>query len=152
MQEKTLTIIIMATLNQISIIGYVGADPDVKTWQDGNNTTNLKVAVTERWSGRTGNIEEHTEWFPCVFNGKLADIAGQYIRKGSMVYVQGRIRTRKFKAQDGSDRYVTEVIAMTLQLLDRKDNQTTADPSSEQMPKKVQNPQSTEDDMPAWLL
>lgn len=105
-------------------VGNLGADPEVRYMPNGNAVTNITVATSESWTDKqSGQKQERTEWTRCVFFNRLAEVAGEYLRKGSKVYVEGQLRTRKHQAQDGSDRYVTEVVCSELQMLDsRNDN------------------------------
>ena len=98
-------------LNQVSIIGHLGADVEVKSFQNGGQVANMRVAVTEKWKDKSGERKEKTEWITvAIFSEGLVKVASQYLRKGSKVFVQGKLSTRKWTAQDGSDRYSTEVV------------------------------------------
>lgn len=105
------------SLNKVMIIGNAGKDPEVVTFQDGSRMAKLTLAATEKYTDRNGQRQQQTEWFNVVINGKSVDVAEKYVRKGSQIYVEGKLRTRKYQAQDGSDRYVTEVLCQSLQLL-----------------------------------
>lgn len=105
------------SLNKVMIIGNAGKDPEVVTFQDGSRMAKLTLAATEKYTDRDGQKQQQTEWFNVVINGKSVDVAEKYVRKGSQIYVEGKLRTRKYQAQDGSDRYVTEVLCQSLQLL-----------------------------------
>lgn len=105
------------SLNKIMIIGNAGKDPEVVTFQDGSRMAKLTLAATEKYTDRNGQRQQQTEWFNVVINGKSVDVAEKYVRKGSQIYVEGKVRTRKYQAQDGSERYVTEVLCQSLQLL-----------------------------------
>lgn len=108
-------------INKVIIVGNVGQDPEVKYMPSGGAVTSISVATSESWKDKnTGQQQERTEWHKIVFYNKLAEIAGEYIKKGSKVYVEGSLRTRKWQAQDGSDRYTTEIIASEMQMLDSK--------------------------------
>lgn len=97
-------------LNQCAFIGNLGADPETRTFQNGNKVTNLRLAVSEKWKDRdTGERKERTEWVSVAVFGPLADIAAQYLRKGSKVYISGKFTTRKWQDQSGQDRYSTEI-------------------------------------------
>ena len=105
-------------LNQAQIIGRVGKDPEIKYTQTGDAIVNLSVATSERWKDKaTGEQKEATEWHRVVFYGRLAEIAGEYLRKGSLVYVSGQIKTRKYTDKDGIERYTTEIRGNNLILL-----------------------------------
>jgi single-strand DNA-binding protein len=99
-------------LNQCSFIGHLGADPEVRTFQDGGRVVNLRLGVTESWKDKTtGERKERTEWVSfTIFNEGLGKVAEQYLRKGSKVFLQGQMRTRKWQDQSGADRYTTEVV------------------------------------------
>lgn len=105
------------SLNKVMIIGNAGKDPEVVQFQDGGKTAKFTIAATERYTDRAGQQQQRTEWFNVVVNGKTADVVERYVRKGSQLYVEGRLQTRKYQAKDGSERYVTEVACLTLQLL-----------------------------------
>ena len=105
------------SLNKVMIIGNAGKDPEVVTFQDGSRMAKLTLAATEKYTDRNGQKQQQTEWFNVVIYGKSVDVAEKYVRKGSQIYVEGKLRTRKYQAQDGSERYVTEVLCQSLQLL-----------------------------------
>lgn len=113
----------MASVNKVIIVGNLGADPDVRTFDNGGKIANVSIATSERWNDRqTGEPREHTEWHRVVFNNRLADIVEQYLRKGSSVYVEGSLRTRKWQDQQGIDRYSTEIRADSMQMLGSRNN------------------------------
>ena len=98
-------------LNSCEFIGNLGADPEVRSFSNGGKVCNLRLAVTEKWKDRDGNPQEATEWVPVsIFNEGLVGVAERFLRKGSKVYVRGAFKTRKYQAQDGSDRYSTECV------------------------------------------
>ena len=106
-------------VNKVILIGNLGADPEVRYSPNDSAVANLRLATTDSWRDRqTGEQQERTEWHRVVFFGKLAEIAGEYLRKGSKVYLEGRLQTRKWQGQDGQDRYTTEVVANDMQMLD----------------------------------
>jgi single-strand DNA-binding protein len=107
----------MASLNKVMVIGNLGRDPEVRYMPDGQAITNVSVATTETWKDKGGEKQEHTEWHRVAFFGKLAEIAGEYLKKGSQVYVEGKIRTRKWQDKEGQDRYTTEIVAERMQML-----------------------------------
>ena len=111
-------------INKVILIGNVGQDPEVKYMPSGGAVTNISVATSETWKDKnTGQPQERTEWHRVVFFNRLGEIAGEYLKKGSKVYVEGALRTRKWQAQDGGDRYTTEIVASEMQMLDgRSDN------------------------------
>lgn len=116
----------MATrgVNKVILIGNLGTDPEIRYFPSGDAVTNLRLATSEAWKDRnTGEPQERTEWHRVVIRGKLAEIANQYLRKGSKVYIEGKLRTRKWQGQDGQDRYTTEVIVDmngSMQMLDSR--------------------------------
>ena len=117
----------MAGINKVILVGNLGAKPEVKYASNGNAIANLSVATSDSWTDKnTGQKQERTEWHRVSLFGKLAEIAGQYLDKGSKVYVEGKLQTRKWQDQNGQDRYTTEVVVSgfngTLQMLDRRDD------------------------------
>lgn len=109
----------MSGVNQVIILGNLGADPEMRYMQGGDPVTECRVAVSRQWTGKDGQRQEETEWFTVVCYSKLAEIANQYLRKGRKVYFQGRLRTRSWDGDDGKKHYKTEVVAETMQLIDR---------------------------------
>ncbi|QHI98737.1 single-stranded DNA-binding protein [Xylophilus rhododendri] len=108
----------MASVNKVIIVGNLGRDPEMRSFPSGDQVANVTIATTDRWRDKTsGEMREATEWHRVVFNGKLAEIAGQYLRKGSQVYVEGSLRTRKWTGQDGIEKYTTEIRADQMQML-----------------------------------
>lgn len=108
----------MASLNKVMLIGNLGADPEMRYLPSGDAVANIRIATTESWKDKaSGEKKEETEWHRVSFFGKLAEIVGEYLKKGSPVYVEGRIKTRKWQDKDGQDRYSTEVVADRMQML-----------------------------------
>ena len=108
-------------INKVILVGNLGADPENRTSQTGNAITNISVATSESWKDKsTGQQQERTEWHRVVFFNRLAEIAAEYLRKGSKVYVEGSLRTRKWQDQNGQDRYTTEVVGNEMQMLDSR--------------------------------
>lgn len=106
-------------INKVILIGNIGQDPEVKYMPSGGAVTNVSVATSETWKDKnTGQPQERTEWHRVVFFNRLGEIAGEYLKKGSKVYIEGALRTRKWQAQDGTDRYTTEIVASEMQMLD----------------------------------
>ena len=106
-------------VNKVILIGNLGDDPETKYTQSGSAVTNIRLATSESWKDKaTGQNQERTEWHRVCFFGKLAEIAGQYLKKGSKVYIEGSIHTRKWQGQGGQDRYTTEIKAREMQMLD----------------------------------
>ena len=108
----------MASVNKVILIGNLGRDPETRYLPSGDAVTNISVATSEKWKDKSGEQQEHTEWHRIAFFGKLAEIAGEYLKKGSPVYVEGRIRTRKWQDKEsGQDKYSTEIVADRMQML-----------------------------------
>ncbi len=108
----------MASVNKAIIVGNLGRDPETRYMPNGDAVTNIAVATTENWKDKnTGEKKELTEWHRITFYRKLAEIAGQYLKKGSQVYIEGKLQTRKWTDKDGNERYTTEIIADTMQML-----------------------------------
>ena len=107
----------MASVNKVILIGNLGADPETRYLPSGDAVTNIRIATTENWKDKSGEKQEHTEWHRVAFFGKTAEIAGEYLKKGSPVYVEGRIRTRKWQDKEGQERFSTEIVADRMQLL-----------------------------------
>lgn len=108
----------MASVNKVILVGNLGADPEVRYLPSGDAVANIRLATTDRYKDRaSGEMKEATEWHRVAFFGRLAEIVSEYLKKGSSVYIEGRIRTRKWQAQDGTDRYSTEIVADQMQML-----------------------------------
>ena len=105
-------------VNKVILVGHLGDAPEVKYMPSGSAVTNLSIATTEAWKDKqTGEKQEKTEWHRVVLFARLAEIAGEYLRKGSQVYIEGRLQTRKWQTKDGQDRYTTEIVANDMQML-----------------------------------
>lgn len=105
-------------INKVILVGNLGADPETRYMPSGGAVTNIRVATSESWKDKnTGDQQERTEWHNVAFFGRLAEIAAEYLRKGSQVYIEGKLRTRKWQDRDGNDRWSTEVIANEMQML-----------------------------------
>jgi single-strand DNA-binding protein len=108
----------MASVNKVILIGNLGRDPETRYTADGAAITNITIATSDRWKDKTsGEMKEATEWHRVAFFGRLAEIAGEYLKKGRPVYVEGKLRTRKWQDKDGQDRYTTEIVADNMQML-----------------------------------
>ena len=108
-------------INKVILVGNLGADPETRFMPSGGSVTNVSLATSEGWKDKqTGQPQERTEWHRVVFFNRLAEIAGEYLRKGSKVYVEGSLRTRKWQDQSGQDRYSTEIVAREMQMLDSR--------------------------------
>ncbi|EKF6775487.1 TPA: single-stranded DNA-binding protein [Pseudomonas aeruginosa] len=148
----------MRGVNKVILVGNVGGDPETRYMPNGNAVTNITLATSESWKDKqTGQQQERTEWHRVVFFGKLAEIAGQHVKKGQQLYVEGSLRTRKWQAQDGQDRYTTEVIVDMhgqMQMLGGKpgnDQAAQSRPSQQapqQRPQVAQDYDSFDDDIP----
>jgi len=105
-------------INKVILVGNLGADPETRYMPNGTAVTNIRVATTESWKDKdTGDQKENTEWHRVVFFGRLAEIVAEYLRKGSQVYIEGKLRTRKWQDREGNDRWSTEVVANEMQML-----------------------------------
>lgn len=144
-------------INKVIIVGNLGQDPESRTFPDGGAVTNISVATSESWTDKqTGQKQERTEWHRIVFKNRLAEIAAQYLKKGSKVYIEGSLRTRKWTNQQGQEQYTTEIQASQMQMLDsRSDNaggyqsapaqpapQVAPSPYQQQAPAPQQAPQA----------
>ena len=105
-------------VNKVTLIGNLGADPEVRYTANGSAVANVSLATAESWKDReSGETQERTEWHRVVFFSRLAEIVGEYLKKGSQVYIEGRLQTRKWQDRDGNDRYTTEIVANEMQML-----------------------------------
>lgn len=129
----------MASLNRVLLIGNVGKDPEIKTFASGNKVANITLATTERYKDRNGEQKEETEWHSVQAFGKLADVVERFVHKGSLLYLDGKIRTRSYES-DGRTIYKTEIVANAIQMLDRR--------QQEQRPAKADD---NDDDLPDFL-
>ena len=119
----------MASVNKVIIVGNLGKDPEVRYTPDGASVTNVTIATTDTWKDKaTGEKKEATEWHRVVFFGKLAEIAGQYLKKGRQVYVEGALRTRKWQDKEGQERYTTEIVANEMKMLGSREGMSDAPP------------------------
>jgi len=123
----------MASVNKVILVGNLGRDPETRYAPSGDAICNISIATTDRWKDRaSGEMKEQTEWHRVSFFGKLAEIAGQYLKKGSQVYVEGSLRTRKWQDKEGKDRYTTEIKADAMQMLGgRESGSDRSAPASE---------------------
>ncbi len=121
-------------VNKVILVGNLGQDPEIKYMPSGQAVCNISIATTESWNDKTsGEKVEKTEWHRVVFFRRLAEIAGEYLRKGSQVYVEGRLQTRKWQDQSGNDRYTTEIVANEMQMLGAKGGGVASMPESSSM-------------------
>lgn len=107
----------MASVNKVILVGNLGKDPETRYMPNGEAVTNITLATTDTWKDKNGEKQERTEWHRVTFYRKLAEIAGEYLKKGRQVYVEGRLETRKWQDKEGKDRYTTEIIASEMQML-----------------------------------
>ncbi|ACO76905.1 single-stranded DNA-binding protein [Azotobacter vinelandii CA] len=140
-------------VNKVILIGNVGGDPETRYLPNGNAVTNITLATTDSWKDKqTGQQQERTEWHRVVFFGRLAEIAGEYLRKGSQCYVEGRLQTRKWQGQDGQDRYTTEIVVDmngTLQLLGGRAGNPDDAPRAPRPPREPQQQAQAPQSRPA---
>lgn len=142
----------MRGINKVTIIGTLGRDPEVRYTQNGNAIANINVATSDQWTDKqSGQKQEKTEWHRIVIYGKLAEIAGQYLKKGSVAYFEGKLQTRKWQNQQGQDQYTTEIIIDaqgTMQMIGGKDNRSAGAPAANQSNAPAQS--FAPDDGPAF--
>jgi single-strand DNA-binding protein len=142
----------MASVNKVIIVGNLGRDPETRYMPNGEAVTNIAVATTESWKDKnTGDKKEVTEWHRITFYRKLAEIAGQYLKKGSSVYIEGRLQTRKWTDKENVERYTTEIIADTMQMLGGKPSggsSPTNDDYGSSLPAPKQSTNFSDDDIP----
>ncbi|MGO4763844.1 single-stranded DNA-binding protein [Cupriavidus sp. 2KB_3] len=132
----------MASVNKVILVGNLGADPETRYLPSGDAVTNIRLATTDRYKDKqSGDMKELTEWHRLSFFGKLAEIAGQYLRKGSAIYVEGRIRTRKWQDQSGQDKYSTEIVVDQLQMLGGKQEGQQQAPAQRQAQRPAAQPE-----------
>ena len=114
-------------INKVIVVGNLGADPDSRSMPSGNAVTNISVATSESWNDKaTGEKQEKTEWHRVVFFGRLAEIASDYLKKGSQVYVEGKLQTRKWEDKEGNERWTTEIVANQMQMLGERMSQSVS--------------------------
>jgi len=134
----------MASVNKVIIVGNIGRDPETRYMPSGDAVTNISVATSDRYKDKqTGEMKETTEWHRVAFFGKLAEIAGQYLKKGSQVYVEGRLRTRKWADASGQEKYSTEIVADSMQMLGSKMSGSSEGGESYSRPKSADSSNSS---------
>jgi len=111
----------MASVNKVIVLGNLGKDPDLRHLPNGDAVCNFSLATTESWKDKEGNKQDKTEWHNVVIFRKLAEVAGEYLKKGRPVYIEGRLQTRKWQDKEGKDRYTTEIVADQMQMLGSRD-------------------------------
>lgn len=134
----------MASVNKVIIVGHLGRDPEIRTFPSGDQVANVTIATTDRWRDKnSGENKEATEWHRVTFHGRLAEIAGQYLRKGSQIYLEGSLKTRKWTDQaTGQERYATEIRADSMQMLGGKsEGQSNAGYGERDQPRQQRAPQ-----------
>lgn len=147
-------------VNKVILVGNLGADPETRYTAGGSAVTNVRLATTDSWKDKqSGEQQERTEWHRVVFWGRLAEIAAEYLRKGSQIYVEGRIQTRKWQGKDGQDRWTTEIVGNEMQMLgsrgggqspppDFDSDQSGATAPESSSPKKAEAVEDFDDDIP----
>jgi len=144
----------MASLNKVMLIGNLGRDPEVRYLPAGDAVANLPLATTDTWKDKNNEKQERTEWHRIVFFGRQAEIAGEYLKKGSQIYIEGRLQTRKWTDKGGVEHYTTEIIGDRMQMLGGKQGQSsgaesrTASRNADKTPAKNQSFDDFEDDIP----
>jgi single-strand DNA-binding protein len=143
----------MASVNKVIIVGNLGADPETRYLPSGEAVTNIRVATTDRWKDKqSGEMKEATEWHRIAFFGRLATVAGEYLKKGSQIYVEGSLRTRKWQDKEGQDRYSTEIRGDVMQMLGRREGsgeprEAAAEPRAAEPKAAAKKPAGKFDDM-----
>lgn len=131
----------MASVNKVILIGLIGKDPETRYMSSGEAVTNITLATTDTWKGKSGEKQEKTEWHRVTFYRKLAEIAGEYLKKGKPVYIEGRLETRKWTDKQGIERYTTDIIATDMKMLGSK----PAEQAQDKQPARSQPPSGFED-------
>ena len=116
------------SVNKVILVGHIGKDPEVRYMPSGEAIANASLATTEKWKGKDGEKQEKTEWHRISFFGKLAEIVSEYVKKGSLIYIEGRLQTRKWQDKEGNDKYTTEIVADRMQMLGAKDSKPAEPP------------------------
>ncbi|MEO7773640.1 MAG: single-stranded DNA-binding protein [Steroidobacteraceae bacterium] len=149
-------------VNKVILVGNLGQDPETRAMPSGSSVANLRIATTESWRDKaSGEMKEQTEWHTVVMFGRLGEIAGEYLKKGSQVYIEGRLRTRKWQDKTGNDRYSTEIVANEMQMLggrggagassemrETRDTRAVAEPSGSSAPAGGGQRDDFDDDIP----
>ena len=139
----------MAGINKVIIVGHLGNDPEMRSMPNGDAVANISVATSEAWTDKnTGERREVTEWHRIVFYRKLAEICGQYLKKGAQVYIEGRLRTRKWQDQNGQDRYTTEIQGDVMQMLGTRPQSADGANNSQPMPQQDASANAFDDSIP----
>ena len=135
------------TINKAILIGRLGADPEIRYTPSGRAVTNFRMATNEIWRDKDGQQQDRTEWHNIVLWDKLAEISAEYLKKGSHVYVEGRLQTRTWEGQDGVQRRTTEIVALRMQMLDKKGAEPEG-PLAPEEPPADEGPAASDDDLP----
>lgn len=140
----------MASLNKVMLIGNLGKDPEVRFTASGQAVASFSLATSEKFKGKSGEMEERTEWHNITLWGKLAEIAGEYLSKGKTVYIEGRLQTRKWQDKNGNDRYTTDIVGDRMQMLSAKGERSGGESSSSQKSGggSYEEPPFQDDDIP----
>lgn len=139
----------MASLNKVLLIGHLGKDPETRYLPSGESVTNFSVATTESWKDKaSGEKKEATEWHRVATFGKLAEVCGEYLKKGALVYIEGKVTTQKWKDKEGNDRYSTQIRADQMKMLGGKPAETETAPAAPAEKKPAARMQDLEDDIP----
>ena len=139
----------MAGINKVIIVGHLGNDPEMRSMPNGEAVANISVVTSEAWTDKnTGERREVTEWHRIVFYRKLAEICGQYLKKGAQVYIEGRLRTRKWQDQNGQDRYTTEIQGDVMQMLGTRPQSADGANNSQPMPQQDASANAFDDSIP----
>lgn len=139
----------MAGINKVIIVGHLGNDPEMRSMPNGEAVANISVATSEAWTDKnTGERREVTEWHRIVFYRKLAEICGQYLKKGAQVYIEGRLRTRKWQDQNGQDRYTTEIQGDVMQMLGTRPQSADGANNSQPIPQQDASVNAFDDSIP----
>ncbi len=132
----------MSGINRVTLIGNVGQEPEVRYMQNGDAVANVSIATSESWKDKnTGEKQEKTEWHRVVFFRRLAEVVSEYVKKGSKIYIEGKLQTKKWQDKDGNDRYTTEIVADRMQMLDSKGGNQGQAPQ-QQAPQQAPQPQN----------
>jgi len=134
----------MASVNKVILMGNLGKDPEVRFMPNGDAVCNFSIATTDNWKDKNGEKQERTEWHNIVMYRKLAEIAGEYLKKGRPVFIEGRLQTRKWQTKEGQDRYTTEIIAESMQMLGGRDSGGAASSGTSSPPSQAASPGSEE--------
>jgi single-strand DNA-binding protein len=137
----------MASLNKVMLIGNLGADPELRYTPSGAAVANFRMATKDQWTNKEGERQERTEWHRIVAWRKLAETCGEYLHKGSLVYIEGSLQTRDWQDRDGNKRYTTEIIAWRMQMLDRAGKSPEIEPGEDRFPAE-EPPDIPDDDIP----